>query len=67
MRNWDPVHIILLGFGLLVLGVVLPMLMILQVLESTFFLNFFAYICSFLGLIFGLIGTAWYTRKNRRK
>lgn len=67
MRNWDPVHIILLGFGLLVLGVVLPMLMILQVLESTFFLNFFAYICSFLGLMFGLIGTAWYTRKNRRK
>jgi len=67
MRNWDPIHIILLGFGLLVLGVVLPMLMILQVLESTFFLNFLAYICSFLGLMFGLIGTAWYTRKNRKK
>jgi hypothetical protein len=67
MRNWDPVTFIWLGFLLLVIGVALPMLMVMQILESTFFLNFFSYACSFVGLMFGLIGTAWYTRKHRRK
>jgi hypothetical protein len=67
MRNWNPLHIILLGFFLVLMGVVLPMLMVMQILKSTFFLNFLAYASSFSGLLLGIIGSAWYTGNHRRK
>jgi hypothetical protein len=50
--------IIIIGFVLVFLGFLLPLLMVIKVLESTMFLNFFSYIVSVLGIFLGLIGAA---------
>ncbi len=56
---------ILLGFALVVLGVVLPFLMVLRVLESTFLLNFFSFTASMAGLLLGIAGAAMYFRSGK--
>ncbi len=67
MRNWDPKYIIGLGFILVLLGALLPWLMVMQVIRSTLFLNFFSFIASVAGILLGIVGAAWYTRKGRDK
>ncbi|MCX6036066.1 MAG: hypothetical protein NTV38_14020 [Chloroflexi bacterium] len=62
----SPLKIILIGFALVVLGVVLPFLMVLHILESTFFLNYFSYTASLVGLILGIIGSALYVRLKKK-
>lgn len=59
---------LLIGIGavLLVLGVVLPLLMVIKVVESTFFLNFFSYTCMLLGMVLSTIGLAYYTVQHRK-
>ena len=58
---------LLLGLGivLMLLGIVLPFLMLMNVLESTFFLNFFSWGASVTGLAFGTIGIAMWSRTKR--
>lgn len=57
MKDSDP-RLLLIGASLLLLlGFALPTLMIMQILKSTFFLNFLAYSASFVGLIMGLLGS----------
>jgi hypothetical protein len=63
----SPVQMILIGFALVVLGAVLPLLMVIHVLESTFFLNYFSYGASLVGLFLGVIGSAYYVRQKRKK
>jgi hypothetical protein len=63
----SPVKIILIGLSLAILGVVLPFLMVLHVIQSTFFLNFFSYGASTVGLILGVIGTSMYARLKKKK
>ncbi|MFP3897868.1 MAG: hypothetical protein ACLFVD_00925 [Dehalococcoidia bacterium] len=60
-----PLKLILWGLGLLVMGVILPFMMILQLLESTMFLNFVAAGSSIGGLITGFIGISLYVRSRR--
>jgi hypothetical protein len=57
----------LLGIGvfLMLLGVALPFLMVIQVLKSTFFLNFLSWGASVAGLAFGTIGFAMYSRERK--
>lgn len=55
-----------IGFLCVLMGVVLPFLMVMQVVESTLFLNFFSFIISLIGIIIGVIGSAYYVRINRR-
>jgi hypothetical protein len=55
------------GFILVLLGALLPFLIIMRVLESTFFLNFFAYGASIIGLFLGFIGASLYVREHRGK
>lgn len=50
--------ILIIGFVLVFLGFLLPLLMVIKVLESTMFLNFFSYIVSVLGIFLGLMGAA---------
>jgi len=52
----NPLRLIAIAFALLVIGVVLPFLMVIKVLESTLFLNFLAVGCSTGGLITGFVG-----------
>jgi len=65
MWTWTPVKIIVTGFFLVLLGAVLPFLMVMQILPSTFFLNFLAYTASIAGLFMGLIGTAMYVKLKK--
>ena len=68
MISWlRSYRILVIGFFMVLAGVILPFLMVLGILESTFFLNFFSYTISTLGVFLGIIGTAMYVRKNRRK
>jgi hypothetical protein len=60
-----PLAMIGLGFILVVLGLLLPFLMVLQVLESTFLLNFVAYGCSIAGIFLGVLGASSYIRDRR--
>lgn len=57
---------ILLGFLLSVTGVVLPFLIVIHVIPSTFFLNFLAYGASLVGLFLGVIGASLYVREHRK-
>ncbi len=67
LNNPNPRLLLGIGIALLLLGFVLPVLMVMQVVESTFFLNFFSYIASLLGLMLGIIGLVFITSRYRRK
>jgi uncharacterized membrane protein len=58
---------IFVGFILVVLGFVLPFLMIIQVVTTTFFLALISYMASLVGLFLGIIGAAFYVRESRDK
>jgi len=66
MIHLSPVQLILIGFILSVMGVVLPLLMVIHIIESTFFINFVSYISSVVGLFLGIIGAASYIREHRK-
>lgn len=67
MKALTPVQMILLGFFLMILGVVLPFLMVIHIIESTFFLNFFSYTSSLVGVIVGFIGvTTWFRGRPKK-
>ncbi len=65
MTRYNPVHLIVIGGILLLLGVVFPFLMVMQVLRSTIFLNFFSYIVSIIGMFLGMYGVFTYIKINR--
>jgi hypothetical protein len=64
MIRWHPEYFFILGFILVVIGVALPFMMVIQVIESTFFLNFFAFTASLVGMFLGVIGVAYYVRNR---
>ena len=57
--------LLILGVIMMLLGILLPFLMVIQVLESTFFLSFFSWGLSVAGLAFGTIGFAMYFRGRK--
>jgi hypothetical protein len=61
----SPRFLLSLGIVLMLLGIVLPFLMVIKVLESTFFLNFFSWGASVAGLAFGTIGFAMSSRNRK--
>jgi hypothetical protein len=62
----DARFMIVLGFVLVLAGVVLPLLMVLRWVESTFLLNFLSYSASVAGLFLGLIGAAYYVGRRKK-
>ena len=58
---------LLLGLGLIlmILGIVIPFLIVIRVIDSTFFLNFFSWGASVAGLFLGIIGVATWVRKRK--
>jgi hypothetical protein len=62
----NPLALIVVGFFLVLAGMVFPWLMVLKVIESTFLLNFFSFAASFTGLMLGIVGAAFYARANRK-
>jgi len=62
----SPRFLLSLGITLMLLGILLPFLMVIHVLESTFFLNFFSWGASVAGLSFGTIGFATWSGGKKR-
>jgi hypothetical protein len=58
----SPLKLIAIALGLLIIGIVLPFLMVIGLIESTLLLNFLAAGCSVAGLTTGFIGI---TRSSR--
>lgn len=63
----SPVQFLVIGFFLLIYGMVIPWLMVLQIIKATYFLSFSSYVATFTGLVFGTIGIATYYRDNNRR
>jgi hypothetical protein len=61
----SPRFLIVLGLFLMLVGMALPFLMVIRMLESTFFLNFFAWGASVTGFAFGMIGVTMYSREKK--
>jgi len=61
----NPVRLIIIAFVLLIIGLVLPFLMVLGLVESTLLLCFLAYGSSTAGLILGFVGIAQYRRGQK--
>ena len=66
MIRIPPWGLILIGFLFVLSGVVLPFLMVMKLLPSTFFLNFFSYGISVVGLFLGIIGASLFVRGSRK-
>jgi hypothetical protein len=58
----SPRFLLTLGMVLMLLGIILPFLMVIHILPSSFALNFFAWGASVVGLAVGMIGAAFFTR-----
>ena len=54
-----------LGLILMLLGVILPFLMVIHLIESTFFLNFFSWGASVSGVFLGFIGVATWSKMKQ--
>ena len=61
-----PLYMILLGFVLVVIGFIAPLLMVIDVLETSFLLAFASHAASVSGLFLGIIGAAMYSSSSRR-
>lgn len=66
MIKISPLNMIFLGAALLMLGVLLPLLMVIKILPSTFWLNFLSYTASVVGMFVGLIGALTFARNKKR-
>jgi hypothetical protein len=67
MSFFTPIRMLIIGGIFVVASVVLPLLMVVKVLESTIFLNFFSYIIGLVGTFMGIAGASMYIKYNRRK
>lgn len=65
MRHLTPTRLILIAMLLLVIGVVLPFLMVMEVIKSTLLLNLVSFLVSLIGIVIGVIGSAYYVRIKR--
>ncbi len=59
-----PGKTILLGFILVMVGLIIPVLMVMHILEASFFLSFLSFGSSVSGLFLGIIGAAMYSKKR---
>ncbi len=64
MIHIKPSLAILIGSLMVLAGVVLPFLMVMKVIESTLFMNFFSFTISLAGMFLGIIGAASLMRKE---
>jgi heme/copper-type cytochrome/quinol oxidase subunit 4 len=66
MSRINPKMMVLIAFLMLLTGVILPLLMVMHIIPSTFFLNLVAYLCSFFGIVIGFIGAVWLSKSKPR-
>ncbi|MBK7319324.1 hypothetical protein [Candidatus Villigracilis affinis] len=61
----SPRFLLGLGLFLMLLGIALPFSMVIHVIESTFFVNFFSWASSVIGLALGMIGATFMAARRR--
>ena len=66
MNYLHPWQITAIGFVLVLLGFLLPLLMVIHIIEASFLLSFLSHGASVAGLFLGLIGAASHVRLGRR-
>lgn len=49
---------VLIAVGLMLFGCIMPFLMVIHLVESTFFLNFLSYTASLVGMMIGMTAIA---------
>jgi membrane associated rhomboid family serine protease len=64
MRDTNPRAMIAIGFVLVLLGFVVPLLMVTRIIESNLALSFISHGASVGGLFLGILGGALYVRKQ---
>ncbi len=62
-----PKQLLVAAVLLMVFGVVMPFLMVMKIVESTFFWNFLSFISSTLGFFLGFISLAAWRVKQKKK
>ena len=62
-----PKILFVISFLLMSFGVVMPFLMVIKLVESTFFWNFLSYGSSTLGLMLGVVSMAASRLKQKKK
>lgn len=65
MIQMHPKGMMFLGIGLMIFGVAAPFLMIIKVLETSFWLSFLSYAASIVGMVLGFLGLFMYTKIDR--
>ena len=63
----NPVRLMVIGTLLMIMGVILPLLMVIEVLKSTFFLAFISYSVSLVGMVLAFMGLASIMTNKRNK
>lgn len=66
MKPLPPALMLWLAFALVFSGWLIPILIVLKFLPSTFLLNFLAYGASMAGVLMGVAGVALYNRARRK-
>ena len=66
MIEEKPRTLLLIALGLLLFGWVMPFLMVIHLVESTFFLNFLSWGASVGGLYLGVIAVAGLVRRRKK-
>jgi hypothetical protein len=68
MFHLSPKATVILGVSMMTVGgFIVPLLMVIHLLESTFFLIFTSYAVSVAGLYLGIIGVAQYVQTKRKR
>ncbi len=62
-----PKRLLVTAILLMVFGVLMPLLMVIKVVESTFFLNFLSYGSTTLGFLLGIISVAASQLKQKKR
>lgn len=62
----NPRNLLIVAFFLVFFGAAAPFLMVIGVLESTFFLNFLSFAASIIGLFLGFLGISIYRKPPKR-
>lgn len=60
-------RLIAVGLILVIIGAVLPFLIVMRAVPSTFLLNFLAFTASILGIFLGVLGVATHVGERRHR
>lgn len=62
----SPMKMMIIGVLLMVVGVILPLLMVIKIIQSTFLLAFFSYGASLIGMVLAFMGLFSYIHSRRK-